>query len=241
MHLLFLDESGKPSDGLFSVGGVAIRAADWPALKASWVATLASADWPGDKEVKWHGTRTGEIPPNLADELFTCLANAPITCFVCVLYPEAGRLNNPELFETPEHTYRTAITFLVERYERTLEREDSHGVIVLDSRERESDERLRRFFDQIHRDGTQFATLDRIVDSLLLGPSHHSIGLQVADLVVGATMAAQATLGDATRWARQLQPRFATHPATGEVNGVGLKVFPDSRSQDLPATKLFEA
>ncbi len=238
MYLLFLDESGKPSSGLFSVGGVAVQASEWPALRSAWKATLDDAGWPADKEIKWHGTRTGEVPPELADALFSCLAKAPITCFVCVLYPDAGRVGHPELFETPEHTYRTALTFIAERYERTLEREDSHGVIVLDSRERDSDERPRRFFDQIQQDGTQFTKLDRIVDSLLLGPSHHSIGLQVADLVVGTTMAAQAKLGDASRWTKLLQPRFATHPATGEVNGVGLKVFPDSRVGDLPATPL---
>jgi hypothetical protein len=28
-------------------------------------------------------------------------------------------------------------------------------------------------------------------------------------------------MGDASRWHGQLMPRFATHPATGEVSGVG--------------------
>ncbi len=64
-------------------------------------------------------------------------------------------------------------------------------MIILDSRRREVDDRMRRFFDRLQREGTPFAELDRIVDSLLLGPSHFSLGLQVADLVVGATLAAQ--------------------------------------------------
>ena len=45
-------------------------------------------------------------------------------------------------------------------------------------------ELIRRYFDRIHEEGTDFAELDRIVDGLLLGPSHFSLGLQLADLVV---------------------------------------------------------
>jgi hypothetical protein len=99
--------------------------------------------------------------------------------------------------------------------------------VVLDSRRREEDDRMRRFFTGIQDRGTRFAELDRIVDSLMLGPSHFSLGLQLADLVVGPTRAAQWKDGDGSRRFKQLRPRFAIHPATGRVEGVGLKVFPD--------------
>lgn len=77
--------------------------------------------------------------------------------------------------------------------------------------------------------------------TFVIGPSHHSIGLQVADLVVGSTLAAQRAPGDATRWYKQLLPRFARHPDTSQVEGVGLKVFPDKvRMEEPPPTKLFD-
>lgn len=241
MHLLFLDETGKPSDASFAVGGVAVRADEWPVLRDRWNTALATAGWPADKEVKWHGTRTGEVAPALADELFAALAGAPITCFVVVLRPLAGKQAHAEFFASDEDTYATALTFLAERFHRFLTREDSHGVIVLDSRERESDDRLRRYFDRIHREGTRYTELGRIVDSLLLGPSHFSLGLQVADLVVGTTLAAQRAPGDATRWLKQLQPCFARHPDSGEIDGVGLKFFPEKPRGERMATKLFDA
>jgi hypothetical protein len=50
--------------------------------------------------------------------------------------------------------------------------------------------------------------LERLDDALLLGPSHYSIGLQAADLVVASG------------------PRLARHPDTGETDGVGLVVWP---------------
>src|SRR5512133_3541040 len=63
MHLLFLDESGKiDQGGLFALGGVAVRDADWPALRDLWQQTLRDAGWPLDREVKWHGIRKGEVP-----------------------------------------------------------------------------------------------------------------------------------------------------------------------------------
>lgn len=240
MHLLFLDETGKPSDPSFAVGGVAVRVDEWAVLRDLWNAALATEGWPADKEVKWHGTRTGEVPPALADELFAALAAAPVTCFVVVLRPWAGKQAHPEFFASDDETYATALTFLAERFNRFLAREDSYGAIVLDSRERESDDRLRRYFDRIHREGTRYTELSRIVDSLLLGPSHFSLGLQVADLVVGATLTAQRAPGDASRWLKQLQPRFARHPDSGEVDGVGLKFFPEKPQGEAFSSKLFE-
>jgi hypothetical protein len=241
VHLLFLDESGKPDEAMFAVGGVAIRADEWDPLRRRWEHALADYGWPLDKEVKWHGTKTGEVPPALADAVYAELASAPLICFVTVLRPLAGREADPNLFASAEDTYATALTFLAERFQRFLARGDSHGVIILDSRRREVDDRMRRFFDRLQREGTPFAELDRIVDSLLLGPSHFSLGLQIADLVVGATLAAQRAPGDASRWFKQLLPRFARHPDTGELEGVGLKTFPPRPRGEEPAlAKLFE-
>lgn len=243
MHLLFLDESGKPSEKSFALGGVAIRADRWHELRDRWHTALDSCDWPREKEAKWHGIRSGEVPPALADELFKALCEAPISCFVTVLRPLAGRqIDGMErFFSDDEATYATALTFIAERFQRFLADQDSYGVIVLDSRQREVDDRMRRFFERLQEDGTPFTELERIVDSLLLGPSHFSLGLQAADLVVASTLAGRAQLGDASRWHKQLEPRFARHPSTGAVAGVGLKEFPEkSHGEEPPPAKLFD-
>ena len=188
----------------------------------------------------WHSH--GRCAPAVADELFAAVASAPVTCFVVVLRPLAGRKQNDVLFASDEDTYATALTFLAERFQRFLADNDSHGIMVIDSRRPEVDDRMRRFFERLQRDGTPYLQLDRIVDALFLGPSHYSIGLQAADLVVASTMAAQGQLGDASRWHKQLLPRFARHPATGKLEGVGLKVYPDKPSgEGPPELKLFTA
>jgi Protein of unknown function (DUF3800) len=143
-------------------------------------------------------------------------------------------------FETDEDTYATALTFVAERFQRLLEDRDSYGVVVLDSRKREVDDRMRRFFERIQREGTAYRELNRIIDSLLLGPSHYSLGLQVADLVVATTLKAQRAPGDATRWLKHLEPRFARHPVSGEIEGVGLKIYPaPPKGEEEAPSKLF--
>ncbi|MDQ5894653.1 MAG: hypothetical protein QG596_914 [Actinomycetota bacterium] len=230
MYLLFLDESGSPAeDGIFALGGVAIRADDWAEVKARWTSCITGAGWPSDKELKWSGVSTGEVSPPVADAAFACLADLPIQCLATVLYTETTNEEYREkFFRNPDVIYQTALTFTAERFQRFLANEQAFGAIVLDSRQFETDNHMRRYFDRIHEEGTDFAELDRIVDGLLLGPSHHSLGLQLADLVIGPTRKSRFSQGDASRYFKQLEPCFMKHPVSGELDGVGLKVFPDS-------------
>ncbi len=238
MYLLFLDESGKPGDGVFAVGGVSIRADRWHAIRERWNDCLADAGWPPEKELKWSGTQQGEVPPAVADLAYACLADLDLECFVTVLWPETTGYE--EQFADDETTYATAITFLAERFNRSLAHRDSYGAVVLDSRRSDEDNRMRRFFTDIQNRGTRFAELDRIVDGLMLAPSHFSLGLQLADLVVGPTRAAHIGIGDGSRHLRQLMPKFARNPASGEVEGVGLKRFPfNERTTEGSADRLF--
>lgn len=240
MQLLFVDESGTPADPVFALGGVAVDGDRWNELRDLWGGALAAHRWPHDREIKWHGVQTGQVPPALADALFAALAAAPITCFVVILRPPAARKEAPELVDSPDTIYATALKFLLERFDRSLARRGEHGSLVIDSRLPDLDERLRRFYERLQREGTEYVRLDRLVDALLLGPSHHSIGLQAADLVVGSARTARGRLGDASRWQSRLEPRFARHPDTGEVRGVGRVEWPrdPGRQVDLPG-KLF--
>jgi hypothetical protein len=239
VHILFLDESGKPSDKTFAVGGIAVAADCWAELRARWEAALTKYHYPLDREAKWHGIRTGDVPPALADEVYAVLARAPATCFVCVLDLERGRAEEPEFFKSDEETYATALMFLAERFQHHLQAEDDVGMIVVDSRHRESDSRLRRFFSDLQAEGTPYMKLGRIVEGLFLGPSHYSIGLQCADLVVAATAAAERGIGQGSGYVRRLAPRFARHPSTGAIEGVGLKRFPEREPRERERHRLF--
>jgi hypothetical protein len=240
VDLLFLDESGKIGEsGLFALGGVAVRDRDWGALRHCWQETLAAHRWPLERELKWHGIRTGSVPPALADAVFETLSLAPVRCYVALLDLVEGPRVEPEYFRSEDDIYGTALMFLAERFEHQLIAEDELGLIVVDSRWRERDGRLRRFFADLTEEGTPYMRFDRMVEGLFLGPSHYSIGLQCADLVVAATAAAERGIGLARRYLKQLLPRFAVHPATGELEGVGIKRFPEAVPRAHEAHRLF--
>jgi Protein of unknown function (DUF3800) len=240
VHLLFLDESGRiEQGGVFALGGIVVRDADWPQLRRIWQETLSAASWPLDREIKWHGIRTGEVPPALADAVFAALARAPVTAYVTLLDLELGPQLEPEFFRTPEDVYATGLMFLAERFHHLLDAVDDLGLIVIDSRFREDDQRLRRFFSDLTKDGSPYMQLPRIVEGLFLGPSHYSIGLQCADLVVATTASAERGSGQGRGYMRKLLPRFAMHPATGELDGVGLKRFPEQVPREHGRNRLF--
>jgi hypothetical protein len=138
MRLLFLDESGKLGEGgLFALGGIALRDRDWPELRDLWHETLAAHRWPLERELKWHGIRTGEVPPALADSVYDTLATAPFSAYVCVLDTDRGPIEFPPdeyaFFRSPEDVYATALMFLAERFQHLLADEDDVGAIVVDS------------------------------------------------------------------------------------------------------------
>ena len=240
MHLLFIDESGQLAERrFFAIGGVALRDSDWHEMRDQWQTTLAEHGWPVEKEVKWHGIRTGEVPPALADAIVAALARSPLRCYVTLLNVELGLVEAPDFFANDEETYATGLMFLAERFQLLLEAEDDVGMIVVDSRFREDDARLRRFFADLTHDGSPYSRLDRIIEGLFLGPSHYSIGLQCADLVCAITAAAERGNGQARGYLKVLMPRFATHPATGALDGVGIKRFPEQVRRPREETRLF--
>ncbi len=62
VHLLFVDESGRPEDKTFAVGGVVVQADQWSVVRDRWQQALAEHHWPPDKEIKWHGTALARCP-----------------------------------------------------------------------------------------------------------------------------------------------------------------------------------
>jgi hypothetical protein len=168
-----------------------------------------------------------------------CVVEGSLHGYVALLDLPRGRELFPDWFATSEDCYATALMMLAERFHHLLADADDLGLIVVDGRFREDDARLRRFFSDLTASGTPHMKLDRIVEGLFLGPSHHSIGLQCADLVTAITTSAERGGGQARGYLKTLLPRFATHPATGALDGVGIRRFPDTVPLERTETKLF--
>jgi len=183
----------------------------------------------------------------LAKQLADVLVECGVTAFVVVLRTREGRAAAEELFATPDDIYATALMFIAERFQRFLAHRDDYGAVILDHREGTQDERLRRFFRRLADNGTPYTRLERIVDPILLSPSHHTLGIQAADLVVGSSLSisrahtsriSQKRARIAREVHERLLPCFARHPHTGAIDGVGIKRFPDAT---IPTTdRLFD-
>jgi hypothetical protein len=183
------------------------------------------------------------VPDALADAVYETLAAAPFTAYVAVMDLERGPAEFPPaehpFFRSPEDVYATALMFLAERFQHLLTEEDDVGMIVVDSRFREDDMRLRRFFADLTEEGTPYMKLGRIVEGLFLSPSHLSLGLQCADLIVAATAASERAIGQGSGYVKKLEPRFARHPQSGSIDGVGIKRFPDPVERPREHYRLF--
>jgi hypothetical protein len=247
VYLLFLDEAGTPADREFVLGGVAVDVSRWHELRSSWGAAAGAHGRSAEAEVKWVKlNRTGELANRLAD----VLVQSGVTGFVVELRTREGRSAAPALFASPDDVYATALMFIAERFQRFLAHRGDYGAIILDRREGTQDERLRRFFRRLADNGTPYTRLERIVDPILLSPSHHTLGIQAADLVVGSSLtlsradrprSSRRRAAVAREVRQRLLPCFARHPHTGAVDGVGIKRFPDSSAAtgklfDLHAT-----
>src|ERR1700760_3320046 len=170
MYLLFLDESGTPTAADFVLGGVVIAGERWHQLRTRWTDITGTSGRLSRSEVKWSRARS---TAGLAGRLADLLVEYEATAFAVQLRPHEGRRVAPELFQTGEDTYATALMFLAERFQHFLRHRDDYGVIVLDQRDGSQDDRLRRFFRRLAQRGTPFVTLDRIIDPIMLSPSHH--------------------------------------------------------------------
>jgi hypothetical protein len=102
VHLLFLDESGQLSERrFFALGGVALRDHEWHHVRDLWQETLAEHAWPLGREIKWHGIRTGEVPPTLAD----AVVGVPLLPRFA-FHPATGELDGVGLKRFPETVRR---------------------------------------------------------------------------------------------------------------------------------------
>ena len=129
--------------------------------------------------------------------------------------------------------------FLAERFHHLLDAVDDLGLIVVDSRFREDDRRLRRFFSDLTKDGSPYMQLPRIVEGLFLGPSHYSIGLQCADLIVAMTANADRGPGQGRGYMQSSCRGSRSTQRPESSTGSGLKRFPEQVPREHGRNRLF--
>lgn len=246
MHLCFLDESGTPAkfDKLhpeyFVIGGAVIPEETWHSVREKFIGLKREKHYRG--EVKWR-----YFAPNNSDDdnpmrgwdqarrndfrsrVFRIIAEQrSIKLLACVCKCESAyALSN---VNTQDDIYFRTYKPVTERFQyflQDLSRETgskTSGIIVADHRGSRDDTKMRIQHERLVRETGQYtSTYTHFVEGLFFSPSHMSVGIQLADMVAGATWR-KFERNDPTYF-NQIKSSFRKKPS-GEINGFGLVKFP---------------
>lgn len=247
MHLCFIDESGSPpkpgkvgNRPYFVIAGLIMHEAQWHGV-ADEVRKL-KARFKVDGEIKWRYFGPDNTDPDnsvkhlsasdkdaFREALFDILTKRKsvkiIACLAdCAAAYETGYVADEE------DLYHYAYKPVSERFQYFLQDvsrivgDKQFGIIVADHRGKKQDEGFRRHHHRLVDNNDRFvSSYENYVETLFLTPSHHSVGIQLADMVAGSIGRAMNT-GE-TRFARLIKPALRTSPK-GKIWGFGLVRFP---------------
>lgn len=211
MQLLFLDESGtippinKISFKNFVIGGVIISENHWNDIHKNLKILKHKYKIPLESEIKWrYFSPTNQQEENgirhldqkqkhsLRDELYELITNYKSTKIISVV------TNIQEAYKLPyinnqEDLYWYSYKQVVERFQyhlQDLSKEaglNINGVVIIDNRLPCDDNKLRDLHSKTLLDSKyNYSTFNNLIEGLFIAPSHHSIGVQFADIITGA-------------------------------------------------------
>lgn len=249
--MLFVDESGTPppankveQNPFFILGGVCIPEKYWKSVAIS--LDSLKEKYLVKEEIKWRNfSHSAHKNKNngmrhlndserecFRDEIYEIIMKHPeikIICIACNTYHayKTAYMNNPEAIYM--HCYKS----LTERFQYYLQDISKnagtieYGIVVCDHRGSKDDEKLR-----VHLENLMNAQLSRtadyqnIIGGLFISPSHLSIGIQLSDMVAGATL--RYFKNKDCRFIKKFIRSFRMSPR-GEVEGFGVVKLPYKR------------
>ncbi|MBB6396198.1 hypothetical protein BKA00_003112 [Actinomadura coerulea] len=238
--MIYIDDSGQKQPRrqhlgeLISVGGVIVPEHAVAAFATALDSIRADLKFPDGEEIKWKppkGTFQASAGGPLITELRQRMLQAAIDGGIksAVVVWDRGRLPWEKADVEP-----AILTYLYDRISLYLRQHDDVGIIIADQPGGSRKDEMKWLADTLGltREGTRFATPDRVVSPILTAPSHHVPHLQLADLVTAATTAAVAGYPAGTTLAPWLK-KLARTNAYGLVGGAGVVLWPRDDLLDL--------
>lgn len=249
MYLYFIDESQTPPKPgqqgrppYLVIAGVIIHEAQWHDISGELKALKAKPELNVRGEIKWrYFGPTNADPQNTVAHLdqaardafrgafYSIIAKRKAVKIICCVTSVAAAYAQPYVNEAEDlylYTYKGVserFQYFLQDMERTVGSRQL-GIMVADHRGKAQDDRLRsRHHALIDQNAPVFSTYANYVETLFLTPSHHSVGIQFADMVAGA-IGRKFNSDDATYFDR-IEPSFR-RSAAGKVEGFGIVKFP---------------
>jgi hypothetical protein len=247
MHLLFIDESGNPpppgKSGVthFVLGGVIIAEEVWPKLAADMKRLKLQYNVYG--EIKWRYFISGNMKPDntlihlnaaqrdsLRKDLLGALVKYKSVKVIAVVadiaqaYADATISNDTVLYHRAYKAMTERFQYFLQDLERTSGQR-INGLIICDNRNSHADDdKLRELHQRlISTDGSNTSNYQNLVEGLFIAPSHHSIGIQYADLVAGSIF--RKVSADDSRFYDTIRPLIRCSEA-GVIEGYGVVRIP---------------
>lgn len=247
MHLCFIDESGTPAKlgrvepRFFVIAGIIIPEDTWHVVHEKFVGLKIEKKYHG--EVKWRF-----FAPNNkdADNPMRDWSQKERDEFRVRVFRIIGEQRSIKLIasvckcasayvlasiNTQDDIYFRTYKPVSERFQyflQDLSRDTGSrhsGMLIADHRGSKDDAKMRLQHERLVRESGKFtSTYSNFVEGLFFAPSHMSIGVQLADMVAGATWRRYER--DDDFFFDQIKRSFRAKP-NGEIDGYGLVKFPN--------------
>lgn len=244
MHIFSIDDSGTihPSDKItqdhFILGGLSIPEEQWHNLERDFSQICNEYKIRGEVKWRFFGQKLGRedntntlLHLNLSDKdqlrfrLLSSITKYPSIKII------AGIVHLPTVYslpfiKLPRDVYLYTYELLTDRFSRYLQDltqktgSKIHGIMISDHRNPSQDQELRNSqVNLMNHHGKRKAKYDNLIENLFLSPSHHSIGIQYADLIAGALF--RYFVHSDRRWYSLIETNFLRSDM-GEIEGNGL-------------------
>ncbi|EKD79784.1 MAG: hypothetical protein ACD_40C00300G0002 [uncultured bacterium] len=139
-----------------------------------------------------------------------------------------------------QNPYEIAYVFLLERFQRYLDKIDGLGITIIDPREGQVEKHfIGNEISDLHdkmrwRDGSVWHQCHRVIEKLLFSQSDKTVGIQLADLYcypVFHMFEYNKKQGEYWRFDEITKKKL--YSIGGKTEGMGLKYFPDKTKKDL--------
>lgn len=236
MNILFIDDAEQKKGEYVGIGGVIFHDKCIDNLFRMFRSIKEEHRIPPDEEIKWSPRRNSWIYANLVED-------SRISAYSAIL-DLVNAHGGTEIIAVMQRDITSfgviqakwkCIEFVTERFQFFLQaQDDKRGIIIADCPGSGKDEKklLGDYYSLLDK-GTTFVKPSNIVMNLLTTESHLNPGLQIADLITGATT---AMCTEQREYASNFWPIVKGNlyqSAYGRVIGCGLKIFPTEMAEDV--------
>lgn len=171
----------------------------------------------------------------LETEVTKFLASIPVTLISVVIHKTGYWKQYPS-----QNPYDAAYIFLIERFQKYLEKEKSYGIAIIDPREGQVEKSfMNEQLDKVHHtlrwgSGGYYHKCPNVIERVLFASSDKTIGIQIADLYcypVYHIFEYNKSKSEYWRFVKTSYIKF--QQKNGQTDGIGLKYFPECTKKDL--------